>query len=107
MVAALGPWFESRTTLTFYQLFWYLYDVFHLSNHETGLAANEESVCLFMSIITMFYFDCAVSSLTFSQSDPQKAVPSISVVGLNGAMLWNHGMNTTMLPIFFVATIFR
>ncbi|KAM3311226.1 hypothetical protein ACQJBY_031722 [Aegilops geniculata] len=31
-----------------------------------------------------------VDTLQFSAIYPQKSVPSISVVGLNGAMLWNH-----------------
>ncbi|XP_044980330.1 plant UBX domain-containing protein 11 [Hordeum vulgare subsp. vulgare] len=31
-----------------------------------------------------------VDTLQFSAIYPQKSVPSISVIGLNGAMLWNH-----------------
>ena len=48
-----------------------------LATMETGLAANEESIYLLMSIITMFYFVCAVSSMTFSQSNPHEFVLSI------------------------------
>ncbi|CAM0875938.1 unnamed protein product [Alopecurus aequalis] len=32
----------------------------------------------------------SVDALQFSAIYPQKSIPSVSVVGLNGAMLWNH-----------------
>uniref|UniRef100_A0ACD5W9F4 Uncharacterized protein n=1 Tax=Avena sativa TaxID=4498 RepID=A0ACD5W9F4_AVESA len=51
--------------------------------HDTGLVNTNMNLPKIPTLSPFFF-------LTFSQPDPQKSIPSVSVIGLNGAMLWNH-----------------
>ncbi|KAJ6825041.1 plant UBX domain-containing protein 11 isoform X2 [Iris pallida] len=58
---------------------------------DQTVADSISKYCVFLHLV-----QGSIEALQFSAIYPQKSVPSITAVGYNGAMLWQHGRNTCL-----------
>ena len=77
--------------------------VVYISGEDETSSSLEQSTLVNESVAEVIGNCCVflhlkqgnVDASQFSAIYPQKAIPSISVIGQNGVMLWCHGMNTS------------